>query len=127
MFVLLTYAAHMCWTWWGMHVAMIALTKVYLRQSLCGQGWGPHSAQSLFTTFNVVYVVCNLHFDIFFTLGTVYVTRDGGPIVLKLCLHFVGLFMYFAMFTLTMIYFRYSSFDQIWGHMVHKLCLQHLG
>ena len=35
--------------------------------------------------------------------------------------------MYFAMFTLTMFYFRYSSCDQIWGHMVHTLCLQHLG
>ena len=65
MCVLLTYAVHICWTWWGMHVAMIALTKVYLRHSLCDQGWGPHSAQSLFTTFNVVYAVCNAHFDKF--------------------------------------------------------------
>ena len=39
--------------------------QALLRHSLCDQGWGPHSAQSLFTTFNVVYAVCNAHFDQF--------------------------------------------------------------
>ena len=59
-----------------------------------------------------------------FTLGTVYVTRDGGPIVPKVCLQQLMQFLQFAMPTFTSFYLRHTY--MLCRHVfLHSVCILH--